>query len=124
HSDIDLLLLHETGALDALKPQLEQFMAFLWDMGLEVGSSVRSPKDCAKLAAGDITIMTTLLESRLLMGDATLFTTMQQALAPEKVWPVADFYKAKVEEQKKRHAKYDDTGYKLEPNVKESPGGL
>ena len=122
HSDIDLLLLHDAAAIEAHKSALEQFMAFLWDMGLEVGSSVRSVKDCAKLAAGDITIMTTLLESRPLMGDSALFQALQSALGP--VWPVAAFYKAKLAEQKKRHAKYDDTGYKLEPNVKEGPGGL
>jgi [protein-PII] uridylyltransferase len=123
HSDIDLLLLHE-GAIEANKSSLEQFLAFLWDIGLEVGSSVRTIKDCARLAASDITIMTTLLESRPLMGDGALHEAMQAALGPDKVWPVADFYKAKLEEQKKRHAKYDDTGYKLEPNVKEGPGGL
>ena len=123
-SDIDLLLLHEPAALAPSKPAVEQFLAFLWDMGLEVGSSVRTTADCARGAAGDITIMTTLLEARPLIGDETLFHSMQAALAPEKVWPVAEFYQAKLEEQRKRHAKYDDTGYKLEPNVKESPGGL
>ncbi|HUS25088.1 MAG TPA: [protein-PII] uridylyltransferase [Candidatus Binatia bacterium] len=123
HSDIDLLLLHD-GGLDALKPQLEPFMAFLWDIGLEVGSSVRTVNECQALARGDITIMTTLVESRLLAGDGTQFVRMQSALAPERVWPVKDFFKAKVDEQKKRHLKYDDTGYKLEPNVKEGPGGL
>ncbi len=124
HSDIDLLLLHDPAALAPNKPAIEQFLAFLWDMGLEVGSSVRTPADCARAAAGDITIITTLLEARPLVGDEKLFDAMQAALAPEKVWPVADFYRAKLEEQKKRHAKFDDTGYKLEPNVKESPGGL
>ena len=124
HSDIDLLLLGDNAALDLHKSKLELFMAFLWDIGLEVGSSVRSVKDCARLAAGDITIMTTLLESRPLMGDPTLYQAMQAAIAPEHVWPVAAFYKAKLEEQRKRHAKYDDTAYKLEPNVKEGPGGL
>jgi [protein-PII] uridylyltransferase len=124
HSDIDLLLLHEPAALEPSRGALEQFLAFLWDIGLDVGSSVRTVKDCARLASGDITIMTTLLESRALLGDVTLFQAMQAALAPDKVWPVAAFYKAKVEEQRKRHAKYDDTGYKLEPNIKEGPGGL
>jgi len=124
HSDIDLLLLHDPAALAPNKPAVEQFLTFLWDMGLEVGSSVRTPGDCAKTATGDITIMTTLLEARPLVGDETLFAAMQAALAPERVWPVAEFYKAKLEEQKKRHRKYDDTGYKLEPNVKEGPGGL
>jgi [protein-PII] uridylyltransferase len=124
HSDVDLLLLHQPKALAPSKPAVEQFLTFLWDLGLEVGSSVRTAADCAKTASGDITIMTTLLEARPLVGDESLFREMQAALAPEKVWPVAEFYKAKVEEQRKRHGKYDDTGYKLEPNVKEGPGGL
>ncbi len=121
HSDIDILLLHD-GKLD--KAAIEQLLAFLWDIGLDVGSSVRTVKDCAKLAKGDITIMTTLLESRLLTGDLALYQSLQASLAPERIWPVADFYKAKLDEQRRRHQKYDDTGYKLEPNVKESPGGL
>ncbi|MCI0749648.1 MAG: nucleotidyltransferase domain-containing protein, partial [Nevskiales bacterium] len=124
HSDIDLLLLHEPGTLEAVKPALEQFLTFLWDIGLDVGSSVRTVEACATLAAGDITIMTTLLESRPLVGDRPLFQAMQTALAPDRVWPVAEFYKAKLEEQRQRHRKFDDTGYKLEPNVKEGPGGL
>jgi [protein-PII] uridylyltransferase len=124
HSDIDLLLLHDGKAVDARKAQLEQLMAFLWDMGLEVGSSVRTPKDCGRLAADDITIMTTLLEARLLTGDERLFDAMQAAIAPDRVWPVAAFYTAKVEEQRQRHRKFDDSGYKLEPNIKEGPGGL
>ncbi|MBI3171277.1 MAG: [protein-PII] uridylyltransferase, partial [Hydrocarboniphaga effusa] len=124
HSDIDLLLLHERGELEKSKPALEQFTAFLWDIGLEVGSSVRTVKDCVMQAKNDITVMTTLLEARPLIGDLSLFQAMQTALAPDRIWPVAAFYKAKVEEQRLRHLKYDDTGYKLEPNVKEGPGGL
>lgn len=124
HSDIDLLLLHERGELEKSKIALEQFTAFLWDIGLEVGSSVRTVKDCVTQAKADITVMTTLLESRPLIGDLPLFQAMQAALAPERIWPVAEFYQAKVDEQRKRHQKYDDTGYKLEPNVKEGPGGL
>jgi len=124
HSDIDLLLLHEPAALAPNQAAIEQFLALLWDIGLEVGSSVRTPADCARVAAGDITIITTLLEARALVGDESLFDAMQAALSPARVWPVADFYRAKLGEQSRRHAKFDDTGYKLEPNVKESPGGL
>ena len=124
HSDIDLLLLNESDALSRHKTSLEGFFAFLWDIGLEVGSSVRTVADCATLAAEDITVITNLLEARPLCGDKRLFNALSDALTPDKLWPVAAFYRAKVEEQKARHRKYDDTGYKLEPNVKESPGGL
>ena len=124
HSDVDLLLLSRPGAIEANKESVEAFMAFLWDIGLEVGASVRTVQDCLDVAANDITIITNLMEARLLTGDAPLFNEMQQALAPPKVWPVEGFFKAKIAEQQARYAKYDDTGYKLEPNVKEGPGGL
>ena len=124
HSDIDILLLHETGALDQYSKALEQLTAFGWDIGLEVGQSVRTVEDCYQQADGDITVMTNMMEARPLIGDARLFSAMQAAIAPDKIWPADEFYRAKRDEQAARHKKYDDTGYKLEPNVKEGPGGL
>ena len=124
YSDIDLLVLHTPEALTEHRTRLEPFFTFLWDIGLEVGSSVRTVDECARIAAEDLTVITNLLESRLLTGDATLHEQLLQDTAPDKLWPVAAFFKAKLEEQRRRHAKYDDSGYKLEPNVKESPGGL
>lgn len=124
HSDIDILLLHAGDALDQHRGALERFTAFLWDIGLEVGQSVRTVDECVSEAAKDITVITNLIESRWLIGDASLYTQMQSALTPDKVWPVGEFFRAKREEQAARYRKYDDTGYKLEPNVKESPGGL
>ncbi|NKF23210.1 [protein-PII] uridylyltransferase [Solimonas marina] len=124
HSDIDILLLHQDGALEEYRSALEQMTAFGWDIGLEVGQSVRTVAECVAEAEKDITVITNLLEARLLTGDAALFEQMQAALTPDKLWPVKDFFEAKKAEQQARHRKYDDTGYKLEPNVKESPGGL
>jgi len=124
HSDIDILLLHEPGALDQYRKALEQLTAFGWDIGLEVGQSVRTVQDCYEQADGDITVMTNMMEARPLIGDARLFSAMQAAIAPDKIWPADEFYRAKRDEQAARHKKYDDTGYKLEPNVKEGPGGL
>lgn len=124
HSDIDLLMLYRDGELDTVGPALERFLTHLWDIGLEVGHSVRSPGECAEQAADDITIMTNLMESRALAGDAGLFAAMRAATSVEHIWPSAEFFKAKVEEQQARHARYDESAYKLEPNTKESPGGL
>ncbi len=124
HSDIDLLVLHDRDALDRHKSALESLFAFLWDIGLEVGSSVRTVDECVALAAGDITVITNLIEARPLSGDRKLFDALEKKLTPDHLWPVDAFFRAKVEEQEKRHAKYDGTGYKLEPNVKEGPGGL
>ncbi len=124
HSDVDVMVLVEPEQLDAQRAALEAFLTFLWDIGLEVGSSVRSVADCRQQAQDDLTVITNLTEARLLSGSDRLFAEMQQALRPSRIWPVRDFYEAKLAEQRARHAKYDDTGYKLEPNVKEGPGGL
>ncbi len=124
HSDVDVLLLADASALEKYKSRMELFLQFLWDIGLDVGSSVRSVDECLKLAATDLSVITNLIESRLLTGDATLFKRLHEGLSPDRMWPIEKFYRAKLEEQKQRHRKFDDTGYKLEPNVKESPGGL
>ncbi|MDH4457248.1 MAG: [protein-PII] uridylyltransferase [Nevskia sp.] len=124
HSDIDLLVLYDEAALNGAKSRLENFFAFLWDIGLDVGSAVRSVAQCAELAATDVSVITNLTEARPLIGDLTLFTALNEAMRPEAMWPVDAFFRAKVAEQQARHAKYDDSAYKLEPNVKESPGGL
>jgi [protein-PII] uridylyltransferase len=124
HSDIDILLLHSGDGLELHRKALEALTAFSWDIGLEVGQSVRTVDDCVAEAGKDITVMTNLLEARLLTGDGRLYRQMQQALTPDRVWPVRDFFEAKKAEQAARYRKFDDTGYKLEPNVKESPGGL
>jgi [protein-PII] uridylyltransferase len=124
HSDIDLLVLHAGETLGDQQNALENFFAFLWDIGLEVGSSVRTPEQCAGLAAQDITVITNLMESRHLVGDTHLYADLQSRITPDRQWPVDRFFSAKLEEQRKRYAKYDDSGYKLEPNVKEGPGGL
>lgn len=124
HSDIDILLLHEGDALARHRGQLERLTAFGWDIGLEVGQSVRTLAECADESRKDITVITNLLESRPLCGDTELSARLDAALSPDKLWPVADFFAGKKAEQQARYAKFDDTAYKLEPNVKEGPGGL
>jgi [protein-PII] uridylyltransferase len=124
YSDIDIMVLIPEPLGDAERAQLEQLLAFLWDTGLEVGSSVRTVADCAQQCAVEVTVMTALLEARALSGDAGLLQQMRAALAPEHVWPVRQFFEAKVREQQERHLKANDTGFNLEPNIKSSPGGL
>ncbi len=122
YSDIDLLILLPNQHNETLNLQIEHLIGFLWDIGLNVGHSVRTLDECLTEATQDVTVQTNLLESRLLTGDAThyqIFTTHTQALMqPEK------FFAAKLKEQDNRHAKFNDTAYSLEPNIKESPGGL
>jgi [protein-PII] uridylyltransferase len=123
-SDIDVMLLLEKDEEAASGRLAEPFIRFLWDMGLEVGHSVRSLKDCARLAKKDISVATNLMEARLLEGDVKLFETMRALTGPPKVWPSSEFFAAKWQEQIERHQRFDDTAYNLEPNIKEGPGGL
>ena len=124
-SDIDLLILLPDGHDDQVyRDELQGFLAFLWDIGLEVGHSVRSPAECAEQARLDVTVMTNLVEARFLAGDPALFAAMVAATAPDRIWTSQAFFAAKLDEQRARHAKFHDTAYKLEPNIKESPGGL
>jgi [protein-PII] uridylyltransferase len=106
------------------QPDIERFLTFLWDIGLEVGHSVRSIDDCQRESLADISVATTLFEARLLAGPESLFAGMRRALAPDRLWSSQDFFEAKVKEQIDRHHRYFDTAYNLEPNVKASPGGL
>jgi [protein-PII] uridylyltransferase len=124
YSDVDLLLLLKHEDHDRVQPFAEAFLQFLWDLGLEVGHSVRSLKDCAIEAKKDITVATNLMEARLLIGDPGLFAAMQAKTGPARLWPSRKFFAAKLAEQIARHHHFDDTAYNLEPNIKEGPGGL
>jgi len=125
HSDVDLLLLFSDEAtLEAQTPAIQTLITQLWDLNLHIGHSVRSLASCVEEAREDVTVVTNLLESRLLCGNAALFAEMQAATDAEHLWPSAHFYKAKMNEQTQRYEKFGDIGYTLEPNVKTSPGGL
>ncbi len=120
HSDIDLLILLP-GAADArLQPKLESFIGTLWDIGLEVGHSVRTIAECIELAGQDVTVQTSLLEARLLSGNRDLFRGFTKAMH-DALDPTA-FMQAKQLEQQQRHERYQAAN--LEPNIKESAGGL
>ena len=122
YSDVDLLILLDAAPDVALQGILEELVQVLWDIGLEVGSSIRTVEECLTEAAADITVQTSLLEARLVTGNGTLFASLQRrcdaAMDPQA------FFQAKILEMRQRHVKYEDTPYSLEPNCKESPGGL
>jgi [protein-PII] uridylyltransferase len=122
-SDIDLLVLI---AADREPPRsnLENFLTQLWDLGLQIGHAVRSVEECAELARNDVTVLTNLLEARLLLGDAALLIDVETRIDARNMWPAEEFFRAKLHEQEARHAKFADTEYSLEPNIKGSPGGL
>ncbi|MEM9385859.1 MAG: [protein-PII] uridylyltransferase [Pseudomonadota bacterium] len=124
-SDIDIMLLLPDGASPKDKQDpISQMITTLWDIGLEVGHSIRTVRDCEREARCDVTVLTALMESRWLAGSSEHFARMQEAISPARMWPSAGFFEAKTEEQAQRHARYHDTAYNLEPNVKGSPGGL
>ncbi len=124
HSDIDLLIVYAEQHLDTIANAIESFITEAWDMGLAIGHSVRSPEECKSRAEADITIATNLMESRALAGQTWLFDAMRTATGPDQIWDAAAFFHAKRHEQHTRHARFDETAYQLEPNIKESPGGL
>ncbi len=124
HSDVDIMVLLPDGFDAGECEPIHRFVTALWDMGLEIGHSVRSVENCHDEAAADLTVATTLMESRLLDGPPALFEAMEAAVGPNEVWPSDRFFAEKRKEQLARHHRYDDTAYKLEPNVKGSPGGL
>ena len=123
-SDVDIMVLLPKKPSKEAEQLLSSFLTSLWDIGLDIGHSVRTVKQCRQQAKDDITIMTTLIEARLLDGPEPLFVQMKDAVSAKKIWPSADFFEAKKREQIERHHRFDDTAYKLEPNVKGSPGGL
>ena len=126
HSDVDvLLLLPDNSEVDnnpQLKAKIETFISNCWDSGLEIGSSVRTVADCVLEAAKDVTVQTSLLEARLVVGSKTNFARLQTQLAG--VLDAKAFFIAKTLELRQRHNKFENTPYALEPNCKESPGGL
>ncbi len=121
-SDIDILVLLAREPSAAERERLERLVGMFWDIGLEVGHSVRTVKGCAEAASGDVTIQTTLLEARHLAGSRALFDKLTAAVGRGLDAPV--FLKGKILEQEQRHAKHQDAAYALEPNLKEAPGGL
>ncbi|KIF82588.1 [protein-PII] uridylyltransferase [Noviherbaspirillum autotrophicum] len=121
-SDVDVLILLDSAPDTSLQGKLEELVQLFWDIGLEIGHSIRTIEECLTESAADITVQTALLEARLVTGNRKLFQFLRDrynaAINPRA------FFEAKTLEMRQRHAKYEDTPYSLEPNCKESPGGL
>ncbi|MGE5651601.1 [protein-PII] uridylyltransferase [Noviherbaspirillum sp. UKPF54] len=121
-SDVDVLILLDSAPDASLQGKLEELVQLFWDIGLEIGHSIRTIDECLIESAADITVQTALLEARLVTGSRKLFQFLRDrynaAINPQA------FFEAKTLEMRQRHAKYEDTPYSLEPNCKESPGGL
>lgn len=123
-SDVDLLVIADGDAQARCGDALSRFFALLWDAGAPVGQAVRSLAQNAAIAAEDVTVLTAQLESRLLAGPREALDALAGSIAPERLWPAREFFEAKREEQRRRHARFGDTSDNLEPNLKDGPGGL
>ena len=122
YSDIDLLILTPKSLNNALNQKIEQFITLVWDLGLRIGHSVRNINETKREIKKDITVQTNLLESRFLNGDKALYKELKK-IVNDTLIPKS-FYEGKLKEQDHRHQKYNQSAYQLEPNIKESPGGL
>jgi len=126
YSDVDVLLLMASGVSaeenPVLKGQIERFISACWDNGLEIGSSVRNLEECIQESRADITVQTSLLEARRVVGNAALFKEFKNQY--DAAMDAKAFFVAKTLELSQRHTKFENTPYSLEPNAKESPGGL
>ena len=122
YSDVDLLILIPQHSHQQHQASVAKFLTALWDIGLEVGHATRDLDDCIE-AIEDLSVVTSLLESRRIIGDESLFYKMQSVISNSQ-WSSQSFLVEKQKEQQKRHINFENTAYSLEPNVKESPGGL
>ncbi|MDX1803802.1 MAG: [protein-PII] uridylyltransferase [Alcanivorax sp.] len=123
-SDVDLLVLLADTPEQSVYDCLERFVAFLWDIGLEIGHAVRTLDECVDLARDDITVATNIMEARTLAGNDNLREQLEDRTGPQHMWDSAAFFAAKWEEQTQRHKRFNDTEYNLEPDLKNAPGGL
>ncbi|HET9823045.1 MAG TPA: [protein-PII] uridylyltransferase [Burkholderiaceae bacterium] len=123
YSDVDVLVLLPDGTdTEAVRPAIERFITACWDTGLEIGSSVRTVDECIAESGRDVTVQTALLEGRHVTGARRLSSRLRRRL--DAAMDPQGFLRAKTLEMQQRHIKFQDTPYALEPNCKESPGGL
>ncbi len=123
-SDVDVMILVDDSMNENILAFAEELVRFLWDIGLEIGHSIRTVDECVSEAKANITVATNLMEARLVTGNQKLLTKMEKATSAPRVWPSPLFFAEKLAEQNQRHLHFDDTAYNLEPNLKDGPGGL
>lgn len=123
-SDIDLLILCKTALNENQEQSISEFVTLLWDLKLDIGHSVRTLNQCIELGNQDLTVATNLQEIRYITGNKPHYQQLKDNIFCPDFWPSQIFFKAKIKEQRERHARYHDTAYNLEPDIKSSPGGL
>ncbi|ETO93219.1 [protein-PII] uridylyltransferase [Legionella oakridgensis] len=124
YSDIDLLLLHREDASDTQLQCAQSFIQDCWDIGLEISHQITTVDACANLASQDLTVISSIMDMRLVCGCGALMEELQYQTHPLHMWTSHDYFFAKMQEQTQRYEKYGETAYNLEPNVKNGAGGL
>lgn len=123
-SDIDILIISPETLEQKTADLVGQFITTLWDLHLSVGHAVRTLHECSTIGKEDLTVATSLQEARFITGCEDLFLQLKGIVHSDLFWPSETFYQAKLDEQRQRHARYNDTAYNLEPDIKSTPGGL
>ncbi|KMK52366.1 protein-PII uridylyltransferase [[Actinobacillus] muris] len=123
-SDLDILLLTDTPLAEPDQMQFNQLLNLLWDSKFQVGSSVRTLTECLDIGRNEISVATNMFESRFLCGKKALWQALMSSLYQPDFWSMHDFFHAKIAEKTERYARYHNTSYNLEPDLKHSPGGL
>ncbi|WP_193393424.1 [protein-PII] uridylyltransferase [Legionella steelei] len=124
YSDVDILLLHTEKVSKSQLQRAQNFIQDCWDVGLDLSHQITSVSSCAELASQDVAVVSSLMDMFLLCGRGALMEELIYQIHPLHMWISHDYFLAKLQEQKKRDAKYGETAYNLEPNVKYGPGGL
>lgn len=123
-SDLDILILCEHPLDDATFVRLNQLFNQLWDCGLQLGSAIRTLPECIEIGRAELSVATNMLESRFLFGNVYLWQALMKEINQPDFWEIGEFFIAKMAEKTARYARYHNTGYNLEPDLKHSPGGL
>ncbi|QMU61401.1 MAG: [protein-PII] uridylyltransferase [Gammaproteobacteria bacterium] len=123
-SDIDIMIVLKDENNEIVKPKIESFLTFLWDISLHIAQSVRTINSCIEESKKDVTVLTSLMEHYYLAGSEDLYNQVRDVVENNKIWPSKKYFKEKRQELEDRHKKFGDTANHLEPNIKENPGGL
>ena len=124
YSDVDILILTEQPPDSKIQDNISAFLQFLWDIGLKPSQSIQTVAQSIELAQNDVNFMTSILDIRFIHGNQQLPSRLATQFTQIITCSAETFYSLKIEEQQQRHKKFGDTGYRLEPNIKEGPGGL